>query len=36
VLDEPSSAIFGGTVAAPAFSQIMQQALGAERVPPAP
>jgi hypothetical protein len=27
VLDEPSSAIFGGTVAAPAFSQIMQQAL---------
>jgi cell division protein FtsI (penicillin-binding protein 3) len=36
VLDEPSSAIFGGTVAAPAFRQIMQQALGAERVPPAP
>jgi cell division protein FtsI (penicillin-binding protein 3) len=36
VLDEPSNAIFGGTVAAPAFSQIMQQALGAERVPPAP
>ena len=36
VLDEPSSAIFGGTVAAPAFAQIMQQALGAERVPPAP
>ena len=36
VLDEPSNANFGGTVAAPAFSQIMQQALGAERVPPAP
>jgi hypothetical protein len=27
---------FGGGVAAPAFAQIMQQALGAERVPPAP
>ncbi len=36
VLDEPTTNIFGGLVAAPAFSQIMQQALGAERVPPAP
>jgi cell division protein FtsI (penicillin-binding protein 3) len=36
VLDEPAGDYFGGTVAAPAFSQIMQQALGAERVPPIP
>jgi cell division protein FtsI (penicillin-binding protein 3) len=36
VLDEPTTNYFGGLVAAPAFSQIMQQALGAERVPPAP
>ena len=36
VLDEPSGNYFGGSVAAPAFSQIMQQALGAERVPPVP
>jgi cell division protein FtsI (penicillin-binding protein 3) len=36
VLDEPTNNYFGGLVAAPAFSQIMQQALGAERVPPAP
>jgi cell division protein FtsI/penicillin-binding protein 2 len=36
VLDEPTTNIYGGLVAAPAFSQIMQQALGAERVPPAP
>jgi cell division protein FtsI (penicillin-binding protein 3) len=36
VLDEPSGDYFGGTVAAPAFAQIMQQALGAERVPPMP
>lgn len=36
VLDEPSGDYFGGRVAAPAFAQIMQQALGAERVPPVP
>jgi cell division protein FtsI/penicillin-binding protein 2 len=36
VLDEPAGNYFGGTVAAPAFAQIMQQALGAERVPPPP
>ncbi|MEX1008209.1 MAG: penicillin-binding protein 2 [Acidimicrobiia bacterium] len=36
VLDEPIGNYFGGGVAAPAFAQIMQQALGAERVPPAP
>jgi cell division protein FtsI/penicillin-binding protein 2 len=36
VLDEPTGNYFGGGVAAPAFAQIMQQALGAERVPPAP
>jgi cell division protein FtsI (penicillin-binding protein 3) len=36
VLDEPAGNYFGGTVAAPAFAQIMQQALGAERVPPMP
>ncbi len=36
VLDEPTNNYFGAVVAAPAFSQIMQQALGAERVPPAP
>lgn len=36
VLDEPTGNYFGGGVAAPAFAQIMQQALGAERVPPTP
>ena len=36
VLDEPTNNYYGGLVAAPTFSQIMQQALGAERVPPAP
>jgi cell division protein FtsI (penicillin-binding protein 3) len=36
VLDEPTGNYFGGFVAAPAFAQIMQQALGAERVPPVP
>ena len=36
VLDEPTNNYFGGVVAAPAFAQIMQQALFAERVPPAP
>jgi cell division protein FtsI (penicillin-binding protein 3) len=36
VLDEPQGNYFGGLVAAPAFSEIMQQALGAERVPPSP
>jgi cell division protein FtsI (penicillin-binding protein 3) len=36
VLDEPTGNYFGGYVAAPAFREIMQQALAAERVPPAP
>jgi hypothetical protein len=36
VLDEPQGNYFGGMVAAPAFREIMQQSLGAERVPPAP
>jgi cell division protein FtsI (penicillin-binding protein 3) len=36
VLDEPQGNYFGGFVAAPAFREIMQQALGTERVPPAP
>src|SRR5262249_60629736 len=36
VLDEPQGNYFGGFVAAPAFREIMQQALRAERVPPAP
>lgn len=34
VLDQPSSAIYGGEVAAPAFARIMQFALRLERVPP--
>jgi cell division protein FtsI (penicillin-binding protein 3) len=33
VLDEPSTQFFGGTVAAPVFSRIMQHALAVERVP---
>jgi cell division protein FtsI/penicillin-binding protein 2 len=33
VLDEPGRQFFGGTVAAPVFSRIMQQALAVERVP---
>ncbi|MBM3661014.1 MAG: penicillin-binding protein 2 [Actinobacteria bacterium] len=33
VLDEPAKQFFGGTVAAPVFSRIMQQALAVERVP---
>jgi len=33
VLDAPKGAIFGGDVAAPVFSQIMQYALTVERVP---
>jgi len=33
VLDEPGKQFFGGTVAAPVFSQIMQHALAVERVP---
>jgi cell division protein FtsI (penicillin-binding protein 3) len=33
VLDEPGTQFFGGTVAAPVFSRIMQQALAVERVP---
>ena len=33
VLDEPGTQFFGGTVAAPVFSQIMQHALAVERVP---
>ena len=33
VLDEPATQFFGGTVAAPVFSRIMQQALAVERVP---
>ncbi len=34
VLDEPVTAIYGGTVAAPAFARIMQEALRAENVAP--
>jgi cell division protein FtsI (penicillin-binding protein 3) len=34
VLDEPGASIYGGEVAAPVFSQIMQYALRLERVPP--
>src|SRR5680860_1029471 len=34
VLDEPSSVIYGGEVAAPTFARIMQFALRQERVPP--
>ncbi|MCU1456908.1 MAG: cell division protein FtsI/penicillin-binding protein 2 [Actinomycetia bacterium] len=34
VLDEPVAAIYGGTVAAPAFARIMQEALRAEGVAP--
>jgi cell division protein FtsI (penicillin-binding protein 3) len=34
VLDEPVTAIYGGTVAAPAFARIMQEALRAEHVAP--
>lgn len=34
VLDQPSTAIYGGEVAAPAFARIMQFALRLERVPP--
>lgn len=34
VLDEPSSVIYGGEVAAPAFARIMQFALRQERIPP--
>jgi cell division protein FtsI/penicillin-binding protein 2 len=34
VLDEPGTQIYGGAVAAPVFSQIMQAALRQERVPP--
>ena len=33
VMDEPATQFFGGTVAAPVFSRIMQQALAVERVP---
>ncbi|MFM8303930.1 MAG: peptidoglycan D,D-transpeptidase FtsI family protein [Actinomycetota bacterium] len=33
VLDEPAKQYFGGTVAAPVFSRIMQQALAVERIP---
>ncbi len=33
VLDEPGKQFFGGTVAAPVFARIMQQALAVERVP---
>ena len=33
VLDEPGTQFFGGTVAAPVFSRIMQQALAVKRVP---
>ncbi len=36
VLDEPRSSYFGGQVAAPVFSRIMQYALRLERVPPNP
>jgi cell division protein FtsI (penicillin-binding protein 3) len=34
VLDEPRTKIYGGAVAAPVFSKIMQAALRQERVPP--
>jgi cell division protein FtsI (penicillin-binding protein 3) len=34
VLDEPRSSYYGGQVAAPVFSRIMQYALRVERVPP--
>jgi cell division protein FtsI (penicillin-binding protein 3) len=34
VLDEPKTKIYGGAVAAPVFSQIMQAALRQEHVPP--
>lgn len=34
VLDEPKTQIYGGAVAAPVFSQIMQDALRLEHVPP--
>ncbi|MGH8982418.1 MAG: peptidoglycan D,D-transpeptidase FtsI family protein [Acidimicrobiia bacterium] len=34
VLDEPGKSIYGGEVAAPVFSQILQYALRLERVPP--
>jgi cell division protein FtsI (penicillin-binding protein 3) len=34
VLDEPGGEIFGGQVAAPVFSRIMQYALRLERIPP--
>jgi cell division protein FtsI (penicillin-binding protein 3) len=34
VLDEPKTKIYGGAVAAPVFSKIMQAALRQERVPP--
>ncbi|MGH9051074.1 MAG: peptidoglycan D,D-transpeptidase FtsI family protein [Acidimicrobiia bacterium] len=34
VLDEPGDSIYGGEVAAPVFSRIMQYALRLERVPP--
>jgi cell division protein FtsI (penicillin-binding protein 3) len=33
VLDEPQASVFGGDVAAPVFSRIMQYALTVERVP---
>ena len=33
-LDNPTSAIFGGTVAAPAFAKIMSFALASMRIPP--
>jgi cell division protein FtsI (penicillin-binding protein 3) len=33
VIDEPSGVYFGGQVAAPVFSRVMQHALAAERVP---
>jgi cell division protein FtsI (penicillin-binding protein 3) len=34
VLDEPKTKIYGGAVAAPVFSEIMEAALRQERVPP--
>ena len=34
VLDEPKTKIYGGAVAAPVFSEIMQAALRQEHVPP--
>jgi len=36
VLDEPGGSIYGGEVAAPVFSRVMQYALRLERVPPSP